>query len=153
VCAAYNGGPPACTGASSAPTDPGVFMLDQNHAVALNQNGTLNTASNPAKVGDVVSIFATGLGATNPLPADGSIVGFPLPADILPVTMAAFSETGTLIPITVNYFGPVPYQVAGFSQINFTVDANAGGPYATYLSVGAPATAVQSNPFYINVAQ
>jgi uncharacterized protein (TIGR03437 family) len=153
VCAAYNGGPPACTGASSAPTDPGVFMLDQNHAVALNQNGTLNTASNPAKVGDVVSIFATGLGATNPLPADGSIVGLPLPADILPVTMAAFSETGTLIPITVNYFGPVPYQVAGFSQINFTVDANAGGPYATYLSVGAPATAVQSNPFYINVAQ
>ena len=60
---------------------------------------------------------------------------------------------GMQVPITVDYFGPAPYEVAGFSQINFTVDANAGGPYATYLYVGPPATAVQSNPFYIYLAQ
>lgn len=154
VCVTSNGAPPVCTSTSVSPTHPGVFMLDPYHAIALNQNGTLNTASNPAKVGDEVSIFATGLGTLDPLPKDGSIVGFPLPTGTLPVTMATVSSTGgPAIPITVNYFGPAPYEVAGFSQINFTVDANAGGPYATFLYVGAPANLVQSNPFYINVAQ
>ena len=154
VCVTYNGATPACTGTSVFPAHPGVFMLDQYHAVAVNQNGKLNTASNPANVGDIVSIFATGLGVTNRVPADGSIVGFPLPTDVLPVTMSTVSgNPGMQVPITVDYFGPAPYEVAGFSQINFTVDANAGGPYATYLYVGPPATAVQSNPFYIYLAQ
>ncbi len=43
---------------------PGIFTLDasgKGQAVALNQDGSLNTASNPAKVGDVISLFATGL--------------------------------------------------------------------------------------------
>ena len=75
VCVIYNGAAPACTGTSVFPAHPGVFMLDQYHAVAVNQNGKLNTASNPANVGDIVSIFATGLGVTNRVPADGSIVG------------------------------------------------------------------------------
>jgi hypothetical protein len=43
--------------------------------------------------------------------------------------------------------------VAGLSQINFTVDANAGGPYTTYLYVGESGRQEQSNPFYIYVAQ
>lgn len=154
VCVTYNGAAPACMASSVSAVHPGVFMLDPYHAIALNQNGTLNTASNPAKVGDEVSIFATGLGTMSPLPKDGSVVGFPLPTLNLPVTMATVSQTGgPVIPITVDYYGPAPDEVAGFSQINFTVDANAGGPYATYLYVGGPANLIQSNPFYINVAQ
>ncbi len=150
VCVTYSGST-ACFTMATTDTQPGVFMLDADHAAALNQNGTLNTASNPEKVGDVVSIFATGLGAINPLPADGSIVGFPLPVDLLPVSMATVSATGLgiLVPLTMKYFGPAPGEVAGFSQINFTVDANVGGPYATYLYAGF----AQSNPFQIYVAQ
>ncbi len=47
-----------------AGSSPGVFTLDasgKGQAVALNQDGSLNTASNPAKVGDVISLFVTGL--------------------------------------------------------------------------------------------
>jgi uncharacterized protein (TIGR03437 family) len=43
---------------------PGVFTLDasgKGQAVALNQDGSLNTVSNPAKVGDVIALFVTGL--------------------------------------------------------------------------------------------
>jgi uncharacterized protein (TIGR03437 family) len=50
---------------------PGVFTLDatgKGQAVALNQDGSINTASNPVEVGDVISLFATGLGQD-----DGSV--------------------------------------------------------------------------------
>ena len=74
--------------------------------------------------------------------------------DTLPVSMSTLSANlGTNIPITVDYAGPAPFEVAGVSQINFTVDANVGGLYATFLYVGASGSQGQSNPFYIYVAQ
>jgi uncharacterized protein (TIGR03437 family) len=44
---------------------PGVFTLDstgKGQAVALNQDGSINTASTPTKLGDVISLYATGIG-------------------------------------------------------------------------------------------
>ncbi len=43
-------------------TDPGVFLSAGGNAVAINQDGTLNSQANPAKVGSYVSIWATGTG-------------------------------------------------------------------------------------------
>ncbi len=48
---------------------PGIFTLDdsgQGQAVALNPDGSANSASNPAKTGDLISLFATGTG-TGPI--------------------------------------------------------------------------------------
>ncbi len=154
ICVTYQSALP-CFTTTVSQAQPGVFMLDPDHALALNQNGTLNGPNNPAKVGDVVSIFATGLGLISPQPADGALAQKPLPADLLPVTMAAVSPSspGALVPLTVNYAGPAPGEVAGFSQINFTVTAAAGGPGSTYLVVGPSGSAVLSNPFFVYVAQ
>jgi uncharacterized protein (TIGR03437 family) len=77
VCVVYNGATTNCLNAGVAAAHPGVFMVDPHHALALNQDGTVNSASNPAKIGSVVSIFGTGLGAIEPVPSDGSIVGLP----------------------------------------------------------------------------
>ena len=44
---------------------PGVFTLNstgKGQAVALNQDGSINTASAPAQVGNVISLYATGVG-------------------------------------------------------------------------------------------
>ena len=154
VCVVYNGTATNCLHAAVAAAHHGVFTVAPYMAAALDQDGTLNSASNPAKVGAVVSIFATGLGAIDPLPPNGSIVGLPLPVDVLPVSMSTISATqGANIPITVDYAGPAPFEVAGVSQINFRVDANVGGLYATFLYVGASGSEGQSNPFYIYVAQ
>ncbi len=38
-----------------------------------NQDGTQNSANNPAAVGSTITVFATGLGATNPATAPGSV--------------------------------------------------------------------------------
>jgi uncharacterized protein (TIGR03437 family) len=63
VCAVYHGAPTNSPNAGLAAAHPGVFMVGPHHAAALNRDGTHNSASNPAKVGPVVSIFGTDLGA------------------------------------------------------------------------------------------
>jgi uncharacterized protein (TIGR03437 family) len=56
-----------------------VFTVDGFYAAALNQDGTVNSASNAALAGTIVSVFATGLGLTNPVETDGAIVAPPIP--------------------------------------------------------------------------
>jgi uncharacterized protein (TIGR03437 family) len=65
--------------ASVIPASPGIFTLDGSgygQAAALNQDGTVNSAGNPAaqgSVGSFCSFFLTGGGAMTAVPADGSI--------------------------------------------------------------------------------
>jgi uncharacterized protein (TIGR03437 family) len=42
-------------------------------AAVINQDGTVNTATNPAKRGSYIAIYATGQGAVSSPPADGDI--------------------------------------------------------------------------------
>jgi uncharacterized protein (TIGR03437 family) len=106
-----------------AQTSPGVFA-------ALNQDGTVNSASNPAAAGSIISLYAAGLGPITPAQADGTLVGFPLPNNVLPVTVE-YQPPGRPfgpelpVPLEVTYAGPAPYLVAGASQINIRVVANA----------------------------
>ena len=54
---------------------PGIFTRDGTHAVALNEDGSVNSASNPARGGSVLTLFATGEGLTSPRVPDGIILG------------------------------------------------------------------------------
>jgi uncharacterized protein (TIGR03437 family) len=124
ICVTYNGGAPACLSRTVAVAAPGVFTVDGTHAAAVNQDGTINSAVNPAKAGTTVSIFATGLGPLSPSPVDGAILDSPLPSNTLPITpyqimgsAIAFQYVG----VPVQYAGPAPQEVAGVSQINFPV--------------------------------
>jgi uncharacterized protein (TIGR03437 family) len=121
---------------------PAVFTMDGTYAAALNQDGTVNSATNPAPAGSIVTVFATGLGSVSPAQADGTVVGLPLPSNVLTVSVAASYTIGIPfgvpmnVPFKLQYAGPAPYRVAGVSQINFQLQ-----PYASYgaiyLSVGA----------------
>jgi uncharacterized protein (TIGR03437 family) len=49
----------------TAPTSPGLFSADGSGSgpgYILNQDGTLNGPAHPAKIGDQITIFATGVG-------------------------------------------------------------------------------------------
>ena len=134
VCVVYNSAPTNCLTRTVVAADPGVFTVDGTYAVALNQDGSFNSVSNPAAVGSVVTVFATGLGAISPPQSDGAIVGLPLPVNVSPA--AVFFWQSTLffsVPedLVINYAGPAPYQVAGMSQINFVVQ----NPSGLYLDV------------------
>jgi uncharacterized protein (TIGR03437 family) len=128
VCVTYNGLTTNCMARPGLPAHPGVFTVDGYHAAALNQDGTVNSAANPAKPNSIVSIFATGLGPISPPQPDGSIIGLPLPENALPVqiyTVQAGIGGSYQIPITSFYSGPAPFEVAGVTQINFTVTSYA----------------------------
>ena len=126
VCVAYNGVKTNCLSWPVVQSAPAVFTVDGVYAAALNQDGSINTADNPAAPGSIVSIFATGLGPISPAQADGSLVGLPLPNNVLPVGVEAQWASGIpfhpgLATFDVTYAGPAPFLVAGVSQINFRI--------------------------------
>jgi uncharacterized protein (TIGR03437 family) len=96
----------------------------------VNQDGTVNSAQHPAPSGSIVSVFATGLGPIRPAQEDGIVIGLPLPENSLAAT--AFINTRTpfggqiRIPLEVQYAGPAPFQVAGFSQVNVRLPTGPG---------------------------
>jgi uncharacterized protein (TIGR03437 family) len=164
VCVSYNNAKPNCLAWPVVETAPGVFTVDGVHAAAVNQDGTVNAAANPAPVGSIVSVFATGLGAITPAQADGTLVVPPLPANVvLPVGVQAPTPIfepchqpyqtcpAPYIYFDVTYAGPAPYVVAGVSRIDFRAVDYAPVDYQSgAISVTLPST--QSQGFQVYVA-
>ena len=151
ICVEYSGKPTNCLTRPVVDYHPGVFTVDGTYAAAFNQDGTLNTAANPAPAGSTVSIFATGLGAITPPKADGAIFGTPLPADVLPAQVywlqSDFFIGLIVFPLDVTYAGPAPFEVAGASQIDFVVQAAPfEGSNVLYLAVGPPSVGALIEP-------
>lgn len=101
------------------PATPAIFTLDasgRGPAAALNQDGSLNTADNPARRGEVVVLWATGFGTMNPTPMDGEISGESLPIPVEPVDVRLSGE-----PTELLYAAAAPGLVAGVVQLNVRV--------------------------------
>jgi immune inhibitor A len=104
-----------------APSMPGLFTLDSSGrgpAAALNQDGKLNSASNPAAVNSSVVFWGTGEGETTPAGVDGLPATASYPKPVLKV-----SATVGGITATVDYLGAAPYFVAGVFQLNVKIPA------------------------------
>ena len=94
-----------------APSQPGIFLTDTGGGAILDGQSRLVNAANPAQRGDVLQIFATGLGQTDPPAQSGE---------------GAPSFTRVLLPVTVTVGGvdaPVEYQglapnYVGLYQVN-----------------------------------
>jgi uncharacterized protein (TIGR03437 family) len=79
-------------------------------------NGELITPTNPIHPNDIITIYATGMGATSPAVDSG----MPAPAYPLPNTVIAASVTLGGVPLNVLYAGLVPGEV-GVYQVNALV--------------------------------
>jgi len=109
--------------AQVAQAAPGIFTLDSSgtgQAAALNQDNSLNSASNPAPRGSIISLFATGTGQTDPPGTDGKPAAPPLPAPILPVTIEIAGVNAEIL-----YAGSAPGLVAGVLQANVRIPEHA----------------------------
>jgi uncharacterized protein (TIGR03437 family) len=123
---------------------PEVFHNPDGSTAAINQDGTVNSKSNPAKDSSYVSIWATGTGY---FPGrDGQMAaGANQFCDPELLLCQVFQSDG--IPfsagtaVNVSYTGAAPGTVNGVVQINFQVTASATFGY--YLSVDG----INSNTF------
>jgi uncharacterized protein (TIGR03437 family) len=138
VAVTYQGQATAAFSVAVAASASGVFSLDSTgagQAAAINQDGlTLNTPAKPAKIGDIISLYATGEGQTSPSGVDGRPAAIPLPQPILPVTVIIGGQT-----VTPQYAGGAPGLVAGLMQINVQIPSGiqTGNPVPVVVQVGS----------------
>jgi uncharacterized protein (TIGR03437 family) len=123
----------------SAPTAlaaPALFTADgsgNGQAAALNQDGTINSAANPASAGSIVTVYGTGFGATAPIGKDGMVTASDLANIALPVSVIVAGKDAL-----VTYAGNAPGLVAGVAQIDFQIPIDVQpGEAAIAISAGA----------------
>jgi uncharacterized protein (TIGR03437 family) len=150
VCVSYNGVATNCLTQPVAQTSPGVFTVDGYYASARNQDGTINSAANPVPVNQEITFYATGMGPINPAQGDGSLVGLPLPVNVLPVVAGMTGPPmGVLLhQLFQDYGGPAPYELAGVTQVNCHFSGTPPFPYPFVVTTGS---GDQSNPFGIYI--
>jgi uncharacterized protein (TIGR03437 family) len=107
--------------AAISPTAPGLFtntMLGTGQAAMQNQDQvTQNSPQAPAHPGEVVILWGTGEGVTDPPGVDGRLA-----IDILPKPVADCSVTIGGRPATVEYCGAAPFNMPGLFQVNARID-------------------------------
>jgi uncharacterized protein (TIGR03437 family) len=118
--------------------DPQPFSQSAPFAAALNQDGTVNSQSEPAAAGSIVSVFGTGFGQLiGPPVTDGAVITIPknqaLPVQVVdygpppvqyPVSGQPLQATlGPGQPLPVIYAGQAPTLIGGVSQVNFVLPA------------------------------
>ena len=136
----YNGAISAPLQLRVAPTAPGIYTLSQTgtgQGAILNENGTVNSPSNPEVPGHYIQIYGTGEGQTSPAGVDGLIIPIqlPFPMPNLPVTVTI---GGLAVPPSdIAYAGEAPLNVSGVIQVNAKIPAGVGaGPVPVVFSVG-----------------
>jgi uncharacterized protein (TIGR03437 family) len=118
-----------------AATVPAIFALNATGSgpgAILNQDFSVNGASNPAAAGSVIQIFGTGGGAV----AGGATDGAPAPIALSPLATQPTATIGGL-NAPVQYAGSAPGLVNGVIQVNLTVPAGlTAGPQPVVLTFG-----------------
>ncbi|MEO5925581.1 MAG: M12 family metallopeptidase [Bryobacteraceae bacterium] len=114
---------------------PGLFTSNASGSgpvASFNQNGTLNSASAPAEIGSVVTLFATGAGTMDRSLPNGAVTDGNLLRPLLPVSVRIGTQTAEVL-----YAGSAPTLVHGVLQINVRIPANlVSGTYPIKLVVG-----------------
>jgi uncharacterized protein (TIGR03437 family) len=119
-----------------AQAHPGLFTEDgsgAHQAAALNQDGSLNSASQPAARDSIVVLYATGAGMANKALQDGQLI----PDDSVHTALTVSVNIGGT-NAEVLFAGMAPQMVAGVLQINARIPANAptGSAVPVQLKVG-----------------
>jgi uncharacterized protein (TIGR03437 family) len=125
-----------------AATSPGIFSLAQNglgDAAILHANFTVVNAGSPARPGETVQVYLTGLGAVNPRVADGAAA--PGSEPLARVTGALRVTVGGR-PANVSFQGLAP-GLAGLYQLNVQIPV---------LGPGSHSLAVQTEEAFTDMA-
>jgi uncharacterized protein (TIGR03437 family) len=143
IAVSYQGNTSATTVVPVAAASPGIFTADSTgvgQAAAVNSDGSLNSASKPARAGSFISLYITGDGQTNPGGTDGKLANAaPYPVTILSVTVTIGGK-----PAVTNYAGATPTSVAGLTQVNVQIPSGTAAGSAVPVTVAVNGIPAQS---------
>jgi uncharacterized protein (TIGR03437 family) len=103
----------------------------------------VNSPSNPAARGSIVSVYMTGVGALNPFIADGAL-GPPIPP--FPEPTAAIGVTIGQVDASITFAGQAPGLIAGVTQLNVEIPQNAPVGAAIPIAISAAYYPSQMSP-------
>lgn len=119
-----------------AATAPALFTADESGRgliLALNEDGSRNSAETPAASGSIVTLFLTGGGRTEPAVEDGFITDDSFPPLVGPVTV----QFGDAVAEEVYFAGGIGGQAVGYTQIQLRLPAGApSGAAPVQVSIG-----------------
>ena len=118
----------------SGPSSPGIFTQPTGglgSGAVLHADFSLVTTASPAKSGETIQIFLTGLGAVSGSTAAGAAgPANPLATTVLPVDVGVYGSDGKFYNGTVVFAGLAP-NLGGLYQVNVTLPANLPAGTAT----------------------
>jgi uncharacterized protein (TIGR03437 family) len=131
-------GPPASI--RIAETAPGLFAVADGFPVVTRPDGSLVTIANPARPGQIVILWATGLGSTNPPLRPGELARGAAPLQRSAEFQIALN--GKVVPVgSVLYAGIAP-GFAGLYQINLLLPDDTPANPTIRVGIGSALSAV-----------
>jgi uncharacterized protein (TIGR03437 family) len=137
-----NGVASAPAGVEIIPAAPGILPFNGNRAVAVNEDGQVNTDSTPAAPGSFITVYMIGIG-----PVDNPVgTGEVTPDEPFSRATAPFSAIIGGEPAYVDFLGLTP-RFIGLAQANIQIPDLAPGTYELVITVNG----VASNALLITV--
>ena len=125
-----------------APTSPGVFSLSANgigDGAIEHPGGAIVNQANPAKPGEIIQVFLTGLGAVSPAVPDGTAAPSNPTAK---VTAAVTAYVGGIKVTNIQFDGLSP-DLASLYQLNIQIPSNVpAGPQTLEISTADGSTSI-----------
>ena len=124
-------------------TNPVAFLsqpsnVSQAFPLTLNADGTVNSTTNPAAAGSVVTIFLDGLGVTSPQPITGLVNSSPGAPLNLPVVVTPNCNAGFCYPAPLFVSASsLPGSISGVTRVQLQAPANPhpGGEFESIFSL------------------
>jgi len=117
---------------------PALFDIGTGFAITTHADGTLLTDASPGQPGEIVVVYATGLGATEPNPEAGEIPESAAPLQWL--ASLSISLQGAVLPSTLlKYAGATPGCV-GLYQLNIQLPQDVSADPVIQVMMGTQAT-------------
>ncbi len=108
-------------------------------AAALHADFSVVTQTNPARRGEIILLFVTGLGATNP-PVQTNVAG-PVSPPAATIVQPVVGINGKGAQVLGSWYAPLLYTAY---QINFVIPADAASGLASLSVVAGPAASQDS---------
>jgi uncharacterized protein (TIGR03437 family) len=130
----YQGQRTAALSATVTDTAPALFSRDASgggQVLAFDHDGTLNSPSNPAQLGSIITVFATGTGITSPPSIEGAVATSIDPRPVTPPVVVLGGAPGGF-PTQVLYAGPSLGSLTSVTQLNLRLPESLAGAVSSF---------------------